>query len=157
MESIQERLQLLNEARRLIDLINFEWQSDPMSVACFDNRIIAETQAWLARHDRHVKEITLAALVGALVDVYEEDIYAVRQVFKRNCFGVVLSERTSDDPHVCFTIIVEDDGNWFVNGKDAASAVWVGELHELLGEANRWMVEHCKKDVGGWRFEGTNG
>lgn len=39
-----------SEAWRLLDLINAEWESDPLSVQCFDQRIIEQTQAALKRH-----------------------------------------------------------------------------------------------------------
>lgn len=36
------------EMARLLDLINAEWQSDPLSVACFDLRIIKDVRRALA-------------------------------------------------------------------------------------------------------------
>lgn len=36
-------------AIELLDLVAAEWKSDPMSVQCFDRRIVQETHAVLAR------------------------------------------------------------------------------------------------------------
>lgn len=40
------------EMARLLDLIDAEWQRDPMSVACFDRRIIEDVRKALADHRR---------------------------------------------------------------------------------------------------------
>ncbi len=40
------------EMARLLDLINMEWKTDPMSVACFDLRIIADVRKVLAEHEK---------------------------------------------------------------------------------------------------------
>jgi len=37
----------LAEALRLLDLINMEWRTDPMSVQCFDRSIIDDVQKLL--------------------------------------------------------------------------------------------------------------
>ena len=76
-------------------------------------------------------------------NVYEEEIQDIKKVFKANCFGVVLSARTHDDFHVCFTIIVEDDGNWFIDNKGKTDSYWLIEVIEVLTEARKWILNHC--------------
>jgi len=44
---IEHILKLKREAIQLLDLINAEWQSDPMSVQCFDSRIVERTNKLL--------------------------------------------------------------------------------------------------------------
>ena len=92
-----------------------------------------------------------------MTNLYEEEIYAIRQVFKRDQFGVVLSERGPDDPHVRFTVIGEDDGNWFVS-EGGASSSWLSELISVLNEAHRWITRNCAREPSGfgWRFVGWN-
>ena len=90
-----------------------------------------------------------------MTDIYEEEIYSVKQVFKRNCFGVILSARGKDDPHVCFTIIVEDDGNWFVSKNGQSSSFWLPELIGVLAEVDDWLADNCTKESGGFGWDFT--
>ena len=86
------------------------------------------------------------------MDNYHDEIYDVRQVFKRNCCGVVLSSRGPDDPHVIVTPITEDDGNWFTSS-GGMSSFWLPEQIEVLKEAQAWMTVHCDRDeTWGWKF-----
>jgi hypothetical protein len=43
------------EAHTLLDLINAEFQSDPMSVQCFDLRIVARVKECVARRKAYLK------------------------------------------------------------------------------------------------------
>ena len=60
------------------------------------------------------KEETLAVEVGAH-----------RELFLGGCSGVVLQERGLRDKHVCFKILSEDDGYWFLstNGWSAKASI----------------------------------
>jgi len=40
-----------NEMARLLKLIDAEWRSDPMSVQCFDLRIIEQVRDIIKKHD----------------------------------------------------------------------------------------------------------
>lgn len=46
-----------------------------------------------------------------------------------------------------FTVLTEDDGNWFVSQKFSSSSSWLPELCDLLLEAQRWMETNLKPDV----------
>ena len=48
---MEERLESDSEAFRLLDLINAEFQSDPMSTQCFDLRIVERVRDWVAKHE----------------------------------------------------------------------------------------------------------
>ena len=44
---------LIIQAERLLELINAEWQSDPMSLQHFDSRIVQEVREWLQDAAKH--------------------------------------------------------------------------------------------------------
>lgn len=44
VKDLERGFQLKRRAIELLDLVNAEWQSDPMSVQCFDLRIVQETK-----------------------------------------------------------------------------------------------------------------
>ena len=44
-----EEYKLLKEAARLLDLVVAEWRSDPMSVQCFDLRIVKQAKEVMAQ------------------------------------------------------------------------------------------------------------
>lgn len=43
IRDLERKWALEREAIRLLDLVNAEWKSDPMSVQCFDARIVRQT------------------------------------------------------------------------------------------------------------------
>lgn len=49
------------EAHVLLDLINAEFQSDPMSVQCFDARIVERVKQCVARHKGFVRRNSVFA------------------------------------------------------------------------------------------------
>jgi hypothetical protein len=92
-----------------------------------------------------------------MVDQYLHDHKKIIKVFKGSCIGVVLEHREDwenpNDPHVCFFLIVEDDGNWFESSTGIASSYWLPETIEQLNLALEWMQEYCHKDPGGgWEY-----
>lgn len=66
--------------------------------------------------------------------------------FLGQCFGVILTERR-EDGHVCFSIVVEDDGNWFYSKSPESSSFWLTELHEQMGHALEWCKNHADPDM----------
>lgn len=75
-------------------------------------------------------------------------IYAA---FLGSCHGVVLTARGGIDPHVCFTIIVEDDNNWFVSS-ESNSLYWGKELVNVLNAAIKFAEKNCVQLEYGYRF-----
>ena len=68
-----------------------------------------------------------------------------------DCKGIALSLRGPDDPHICFTILTEDDGNWHVSS-GRSSAYWLADLEEVMGRINTWLEQHADKDPYGWSY-----
>ncbi len=50
-EAMNKSFENEKEAWVLLDLINAEFQSDPMSTQCFDSRIVERVKACLATHE----------------------------------------------------------------------------------------------------------
>lgn len=42
----------------LLDLIDAEWRTDPVSVACFDARLVAKVRAVVEKHRKRAKPTT---------------------------------------------------------------------------------------------------
>lgn len=68
--------------------------------------------------------------------------------FWGNCHAVRLVYRGQKDNHICFEILTEDDGNWFVS-KNCTSSFWLPELINILSAADNWMKENAKPDMNG--------
>lgn len=91
-------------------------------------------------------EVTKNGPLGRVVTVQYE------KAFLGSCAGVILSRRGQNDSHICFTIIVEDDGYWFVS-QHGFSSTWLQELRGVLHEASNWIEHECEKDTSGWKFK----
>ncbi len=63
--------------------------------------------------------------------------------------GVRLVERGPGDNHICFEILSEDDGHWFVSSGNGASSFWMPGLIKVLRYAQKWMKENCIADIDG--------
>jgi hypothetical protein len=76
-------------------------------------------------------------------------------MFLGNVVGVVLRKRGVNDRHICFEIIMEDDGNWFPYSGDDSSSVWFDDYLRVLSEAKAWCERKTVVDSGGfgWRFK----
>lgn len=61
----------------------------------------------------------------------------VNKTFRGDCMGVKISERGPGDPHLMFTLEVEDDENWFE--KETVSSAWIDELIEQLQIAQTYL------------------
>ena len=76
--------------------------------------------------------------------------------FKGNCKGVRLKPRGNNDPHICLTILTEDDECWF-EGSSHFSSYWCSDLVEQLKQAQYYMETNCDPDMYdgiqyGWKF-----
>jgi hypothetical protein len=92
-----------------------------------------------------------------MVDMYLHDHKKIIKVFKGDCHGVVLEKRKDwenpNDPHVCFFLIVEDDGNWFESKTGISDSYWLPDTIEQLTLALEWVKEYCRKTPGGgWEY-----
>ena len=70
---------------------------------------------------------------------FHGSIYAV---FLGGCFGVALTARGENDPHVCFEIFCEDDGHWFPTTSNFSSW-WLDNICEVLNCAKEFIKENC--------------
>lgn len=61
--------------------------------------------------------------------------------------GVRLVQRGLGDNHICFEILSEDDGHWFVSGCCGTSSYWMPGLIKVLRHAQKWMRENCIADI----------
>lgn len=88
------------------------------------------------------------------MDMFLHDHKNIIKVFKGDCHGVVLEKRKDwenpNDPHVCFFLIVEDDGNWFESKTGVSSSAWIDDVIEQLQIARNWMNEYCTMADYGW-------
>ena len=67
-------------------------------------------------------------------------------IFLGDCCGVRLVWRGQNDPHVCFEILGEDDGHWFLK-QSYSSSYWMPDLMKALKAAEKWMKANCKPDI----------
>ena len=77
------------------------------------------------------------------------------QTFLGELIGIGLFKRGENDNHVCFQILVEDDGAWYPFNMGRSHGVASGWLPELLNQlkyAEQWMEENCKKEGKGYSF-----
>ena len=86
-----------------------------------------------------------------------EEIKPFREMFLGSIVGVLLTERGASDPHVCFQLIHEDDGHWFLS-TNSASIFWVDDYINVLTEVKKWCEENCEADIHngiqyGWKFK----
>lgn len=65
--------------------------------------------------------------------------------FKGNCIGVRLEERGPNDPHICFTLMVENDENWF--DKMSVSSYWLDETIAVLQVAKDAIERRGEPDI----------
>lgn len=84
------------------------------------------------------------------------------KVFLGKTLGVGLSRRRARDPHVVFTILSEDEGNWFIAGREgvglSSSTYLMQEMIDVLQEAFSWVCENCDPylvgdETYGWKFK----
>lgn len=78
------------------------------------------------------------------MDLYDKK-HSIK-VFKGDCFGVHLKMRGSTDPYIIYSIIVEDDGNWYDNNKGTSGSGWILDLMEQFIHAMNWMNIYCIQD-----------
>lgn len=73
----------------------------------------------------------------------------VHTILGKQC-GVGLSKRGPNDNHVIFTILSEDDGNWFTS-EHGRSTYWLKDLQDVLAETQAWLKSHTTETP--WGFE----
>ena len=76
--------------------------------------------------------------------------------FKGSCAGVRLIPRGTNDNHICFEILTEDDGTWFTSSS-YFSSFWCEELIIQLQYAHDYMKtqepDMYEGQQFGWKFK----
>lgn len=72
-------------------------------------------------------------------------------LFLGECKGIALTRRGKDDPHVCMSILTEDDEQWF-ESSNPSSSYWMKDLQEQLNNAIEWIEKNCDKDPDGFGY-----
>jgi hypothetical protein len=92
-------------------------------------------------------------------DIWEEgedpkELLKWEKLFLADCMGVGLQKQGDNDKHICFKILVEDDGSWFIQKGTPLSSFWLPELQRQLKAAEDWIRNNCVKDTDGmWEFK----
>ena len=58
--------------------------------------------------------------------------------------------RGDRDSHICFEVLSEDDGHWFLmnqGGGSSSSSYWVPDLRKVLLAAEKWMKKNANPDI----------
>jgi len=84
------------------------------------------------------------------MDLFEENLPVI-ETFKGTCCGVVLYQRAEGDPHICFDILGEDDGNWFL-ARNGASTCWLYDLQIQMGLAMNYLQTDTAIEPYEWGF-----
>ena len=81
-----------------------------------------------------------------------DDSFEYEQLILGSCAGVALSRRGPNDPHVMFTLLVEDDMFWHVSN-NGFSTGWLNEVLEVHRAAKKWLKANCSRDSEGFKFK----
>lgn len=93
----------------------------------------------------------MTVILGPRIGGARREIYPEAE-FLGACKGVVLTRRGDEDPHVCFTVVTEDDGNWFVS-QSHTSSFWYPDLMRQIQAAQAWMEANCVKNPDGFGYD----
>jgi hypothetical protein len=63
-----------------------------------------------------------------------------------DCYGIMLHPRGVNDLHVCFAILVEDDGFWYFNENGGGSSFWLSDLRAQVFRAEEWCKQYALPD-----------
>ena len=73
--------------------------------------------------------------------------------FKGECIGIRLVQRGDKDRHICFQLLIEDDGYWYeMSEHSQPSSYWISDLQNVLKKANAWIKKNCDKDECGYGY-----
>lgn len=72
-------------------------------------------------------------------------------IFLGDCMGIGLSQRSNDE-HILFTILHEDDGHWFPS-LNPASSFWINDLKEVIDAVVIYLNNWANRGEYGWTFK----
>lgn len=64
-----------------------------------------------------------------------------------DCFGIFLHQRSVEDKHVAFTILVEDGGYWMPKNGWGDSSYWLPDLRAQVFRADEWCKMYALPDL----------
>ena len=69
------------------------------------------------------------------------------------CYGVCIHHSAKASPHLCLTLLVEDDEQWYEIEKPRFDSYWADDLYTVIGQAYDWLVKNATqvKD-GSWIY-----
>lgn len=87
-------------------------------------------------------------------ETVDGEITGYREVFLADIVGVVLSERSVNDPHIVFDIICEDDDYWFpiYRSSGSYSTAWITAYEAVFHAAHAWCKRHALRDPSGYGY-----
>jgi hypothetical protein len=71
-------------------------------------------------------------------------------IFLGELFGIGLSKRSQDE-HIMFTILHEDDEHWFTS-VNPCDSFWINDLQEVIEEVKKYLNLWAEVDEYGYRF-----
>lgn len=100
-------------------------------------------------NNRFPKKITITTEIPEGQQIEELHGRRLIKLFLGECVGVRLVTRGPIDNHICFEILVEDDGMW---GKSSsfASSYWIPELMEVMQEVYSYLQNEQVRDQTGF-------
>ena len=81
--------------------------------------------------------------------LYMKQINNIVHTVYGDCYGICISKREDNDDHLCWTILVEDDANWFVSER-GGSSFWLIDLQNVIEETITWLDNNAVKNRWGW-------
>lgn len=82
-----------------------------------------------------------------------DDFKNLVHIIQGDCSGVAITTRGEDDPHLMFTILMEDDGYYFPAHMGGRwSSYWIDDVQRSLRLAREWMEENGFSDTENGEF-----
>jgi len=90
--------------------------------------------------------VTDNAVIKLMQDVVDRPV--VVAFTYTSCYALVLHTRDRGDNHIGFTVLTEDDTNWFKSNDGlSGSSYWICNIMILFSEAESWCMMNADKDM----------
>ena len=76
----------------------------------------------------------------------EESLCRVFAIIFGSQFAIRLVARGPNDNHICYEILHEDDGNWFLS-EASTSSYWLPDLINVCKQTEEWMKANAVPDI----------
>ena len=85
-------------------------------------------------------------------DFFEDEIKNVVHVIKGDCVGIALFQRGKNDSHICWQLLVEDDGSWYVS-EYGHSSFYIPDLEGVISKMQDWLKKNAVFEKYGWELK----